>query len=201
MPKRHPEEAREIAMVDANNFPVMTHHIEVMTIYRDGGRDYGPGIGIEFPTPTDKNAKKWLDTMLEQTPGPIYLTPEGKYVAYARPMYHTVDEIFLFIGTDPEDPTDLGGEVEFWMGRGEDAEKHVITKTSVVFVPKGLVHGPIVFKNVRRPFKEIVIFTGPVLVEYGIEDWPPDYVPPKPPKDLPIVDTKRTKLITKHIPK
>jgi hypothetical protein len=81
------------------------------------------------------------------------------------------------------------------------AEKHVITKTSAVFVPKGLVHGPIVFKNVKRPFKEIVIFTGPVLVEYGIEDWPPDYVPPKPPKDLPTVNTKKTKLITKHIPK
>jgi len=114
---------------------------------------------------------------------------------------HTVDEIFLFLGTDPEDPSDLGGEVEFWIGRGEDAEKHIITKSSCVFIPAGLVHAPIVFRKVRRPFKEIVIFTGPVLVEYPVEDWPPEYVPMKPPPGLPIVDTKRTKLITKWVPK
>ena len=33
------------------------------------------------------------------------------------------DELFLYYGSDPADNTRLGGEVEFWLGHGKDAEK------------------------------------------------------------------------------
>jgi hypothetical protein len=65
-----------------------------------------------------------------------------------KPHNHDFDEYIGFLGTNPEDPTDLGGEVEIWLG-GE--EKHVITKSCAVFVPRGLYHTPITIKRVDRP--------------------------------------------------
>ena len=40
-------------------------------------------------------------------------------------------EILGFFGSNPEDPYDLGGEVELWL---ED-EMHLITRSSMVFIP------------------------------------------------------------------
>lgn len=75
------------------------------------------------------------------------------------PHTHDQDEYWIFVGTDPKNNKDLGGEVEFWMGEGDEAEKYIITEPSVVYVPAGVVHLPIVFKNIRRPF-----FSIPILV-------------------------------------
>jgi len=68
--------------------------------------------------------------------------------------YHDFDEYLIFIGTDPKNPSDLGGEVELWLGD----EKYIITKNTAVFVPKKLEHCPLKFHKVTRPF--IFIRTG-----------------------------------------
>jgi hypothetical protein len=60
---------------------------------------------------------------------------------------HDYDEVIAFFGTDLNDPDDLGAEVELWL---ED-EKHIITKTSLVFVPAGLRHCPLIFLKVDKP--------------------------------------------------
>jgi hypothetical protein len=60
---------------------------------------------------------------------------------------HDFEEVITFFGTNPEDPTDLGGEIEFWLGN----EPHTITKSSVIFVPRGVVHCPLILKKVNRP--------------------------------------------------
>ena len=60
---------------------------------------------------------------------------------------HDYDEIILHIGTDPNNPEDIGGEVEFVV----DGEKLTIDRTSALFVPKGLKHGPLTWKRVDRP--------------------------------------------------
>lgn len=60
---------------------------------------------------------------------------------------HDFDEVITFFGTNPEDPHDLCGEVELWLGD----EKHILTKSCVVFVPKGLKHCPLVIRRVDRP--------------------------------------------------
>jgi hypothetical protein len=67
------------------------------------------------------------------------------------PHKHDDDEMFIFLGTNPEDVNDLGAEVEFWLGEGEQTEKIAINTPSFVFVPKGLMHMPLYFRNVRRP--------------------------------------------------
>jgi hypothetical protein len=74
-----------------------------------------------------------------------------------RPHNHDWDEYIMFIGTSPEDPWDLGGEVEFWL---ED-EKHIINKTCALFVPRGVYHCPFYIRKVDRPF--VLITTGGAL--------------------------------------
>jgi len=44
------------------------------------------------------------------------------------------DELFLFMGTNPEDISDLGAEAEFWLGEGEELEKIEINTSACVFV-------------------------------------------------------------------
>ena len=68
---------------------------------------------------------------------------------------HTFDEVIAFLGTNREDPKDLCGEVELWL---ED-EKHILTKSCLVFVPKGMKHCPLIIRRVDRPIFHFT--TGP----------------------------------------
>jgi hypothetical protein len=61
---------------------------------------------------------------------------------------HDFDEILGFVGSDWEKPGDLCAELEFWM----DDEKYIITKSCLVFVPKGLRHCPLKILKCDRPF-------------------------------------------------
>jgi hypothetical protein len=63
------------------------------------------------------------------------------------PHVHDSDEIIGFFGNNPEDPYDLGGEIELWI---ED-EKHIITRSSLIFVPAGMKHNPLILRRVDRP--------------------------------------------------
>ncbi|MCX7911652.1 MAG: cupin domain-containing protein [Dehalococcoidales bacterium] len=73
------------------------------------------------------------------TPGPN----PGIFEAHSHPY----DEMIGFVGTNPEDPYDLGAEATLWI---ED-EKYVITRSFLAFFPKGVVHCPLTVSNVRRP--------------------------------------------------
>jgi len=64
------------------------------------------------------------------------------------------DEVFLFLSSDSTNPDgELGAEIDFTMGEDPDHTElyHFNTSTSV-FVPRGVVHLPIYFKQVKRPF-------------------------------------------------
>lgn len=67
--------------------------------------------------------------------------------AVVEPHTHDFDEILAFFGSNPEDYHDLGGEVELWLGD----EKHILTKSCMVFIPKGLQHNPLIFRRIDRP--------------------------------------------------
>jgi quercetin dioxygenase-like cupin family protein len=67
---------------------------------------------------------------------------------------HDFDEYIGFIGTrGQQDPHGLGGEIEFWLS----GEKYLLTKSCLIFVPKGLKHCPIRFNRIDSP---IIFFTG-----------------------------------------
>jgi len=69
---------------------------------------------------------------------------------------HDQDEILCFIGANPMDYRDFGAEVYIILG--EEKEKHIINTTSFIYVPKGLLHCPLVFTRVDKPivFADIV---------------------------------------------
>ena len=66
-----------------------------------------------------------------------------------KPHTHDFHELLCFIGGDPTNITDFGGEIEMCLG--EEQEKHLITSTSVVSIPPGLIHCPLIVKRVDKP--------------------------------------------------
>ena len=78
---------------------------------------------------------------------PLFMVKEP----HAHPSY----EVLCFIGGNPLNIRDFGGEVELTMGD----EKHIINSTSFVIVPPGLPHCPLNFKKVDKPFMFMVILT------------------------------------------
>jgi hypothetical protein len=78
------------------------------------------------------------------------------------PGLHTHDfpEIVLLVGSNPRDLADLGGRVSWGMGEGDHAERFTLTKTTAIYVPAGLAHGPLVFERVDRPILNIAIGLG-----------------------------------------
>ena len=66
---------------------------------------------------------------------------------------HDFDEIVCFFGTNPNDPYNLCGEIEFWL---ED-EKHIIRNSCIIWIPKGLKHGPQNVVMVERPIFHVAI--------------------------------------------
>ncbi|NLE11838.1 MAG: hypothetical protein GX630_10075 [Actinobacteria bacterium] len=85
--------------------------------------------------------------------------PNGKPVDIEIPHAHDFDEVIGFVGTNRNYPRELGGEIEFNIG----GEKHTITKTSLIFVPKGVQHCPVTFKRIDTP---IVMFEAANDPEY-----------------------------------
>jgi hypothetical protein len=60
---------------------------------------------------------------------------------------HDFDEVIGFIGSDPDNPRDLCGEVEFWL---ED-EKYVLKNSCLIYAPAGLKHCPLRVIRVEKP--------------------------------------------------
>jgi hypothetical protein len=119
-------------MFDKTIYPQTTIWVEIFHVYAAGA-----GIGIPSLEP---------------------FVFKGGVTAYMEGGHaHNFDELFLFIGTDPHDTLNLGGEVEFWLGEGEEAEKFVTTKATGEWVPAGLVHNPHYFRRVDKPFLMVVI--------------------------------------------
>ncbi len=69
---------------------------------------------------------------------------------------HNYDEIVIHLGTDPKNQEELGGEIEFMVG-GQPLK---INKTSAVYVPKGVKHGPLTWKKYSKPHLELTIMIG-----------------------------------------
>jgi hypothetical protein len=65
------------------------------------------------------------------------------------PHSHNFHELLCFIGGNPEDVTDLGAEVSICLG--DESEEHVFNTASIVSMPPGLKHCPLIVRKVTRP--------------------------------------------------
>jgi hypothetical protein len=79
------------------------------------------------------------------------------------PHEHKNPEAVIHIGTDPENPMDLGGEIWFYLG--PEQEKHVITQACLVYLPAGFIHSPWVIKKVTRPFIVVTVMQEDIHTE------------------------------------
>jgi hypothetical protein len=89
-------------------------------------------------------------------PGSFYV--EAVWVVGSIPRSHPehchdFDEIVGFVGSNMDDPTDLGGEIDFVV----DGVKTTITKTCFIHVPAGVKHGGLCFRKIDRPVFQIAM--------------------------------------------
>ena len=71
----------------------------------------------------------------------------------AKSHSHNYEEIVTLFGTDPDNPRDLCGEVEFWY----DNKQYTITESCIIYVPKGVEHCPLIFHRVERPIFHFIV--------------------------------------------
>lgn len=73
---------------------------------------------------------------------PIFLEKE--------PHTHDADEYLIFLGGHlPDLFSSFEAEIDLWLG--EEQEKYIITKPTIVFIPKGFPHTPLNFRNIVKP--------------------------------------------------
>jgi mannose-6-phosphate isomerase-like protein (cupin superfamily) len=69
---------------------------------------------------------------------------------------HDWDEVWVFAGTDREHPKELGAVLDFYLGD----EQYVIDKSCIVYIPRGLPHGPCGMRKIDRPLLFITMGNG-----------------------------------------
>ena len=72
---------------------------------------------------------------------------DGTVSKLGLPHVHDSDELLSFLGSNPDDPSDLCGEVEFHI----EGEKHILTKSTYIYIPAGVKHVPLYINRVDRP--------------------------------------------------
>ena len=84
-----------------------------------------------------------------------YSVVHEAHVNEATPHIHDFPIVMSFIGSNPSNIYDFDAEIEFTIG----GQKQVITATSVITVPPGTPHCPLVFKRIGKPvvFVEIML--------------------------------------------
>jgi uncharacterized RmlC-like cupin family protein len=78
------------------------------------------------------------------------------------PHAHKYDEFLIFLGaTLPDLCSSFDAEIDFWMGK--ELEKHTIKSTTVLFIPKGVLHCPLNFRVINKPVLFHALYLGPNL--------------------------------------
>jgi len=89
--------------------------------------------------------------------------PEPNMPVGHPPHIHKDAELLFHIGTNPDDPMDLGAEVEFYMG--PEMERYLITQSCVVYIPPGFIHAPWRPLKTYRPWIFVEVNQGPKHTE------------------------------------
>ena len=74
-----------------------------------------------------------------------------------KPHSHEGNEILGFLGSNPDDPSDLCGEVEIFI----EGEQHILTKSTYIYLPAGVKHVPLYINRVDRPIFHFFITLTP----------------------------------------
>jgi hypothetical protein len=83
------------------------------------------------------------------------------------PHIHQDPELLVALGTDMENPRDLGAKFEMCMG--PELESHIVTQSTMIWIPARFVHAPFRVLEVTRPFLFIQCQYAPKLTETGLK--------------------------------
>lgn len=115
----------------------------------------GNVTGRQYPTMTLMSSKLVPGNTTYLEAGWIWEMPDPNPHIFEH-VHDKYNEIVLHIGSDPKNPEDLGAEIEFVV----DGEPLKIDKTSALFIPAGVKHGPVIWKKVTRPHIQMAIVLG-----------------------------------------
>ncbi len=121
-----------------------------------------PTIGTpEFREMYNKFAHRvlWMDDKV--VPGAFQMNTAWYFsVPEKDPVFeghqHPDAELIGFFGSNPDDPYDLGAEIEVAI----NGERHLLTRSTLMFVPPNVPHMPMSIKKVDRPVFHFSIVTG-----------------------------------------
>ena len=139
---------------DLSGAPAATVSEEAMKAYRNFGERQLWIDGNCVPGSFQMNTCFWMRPNAEM----IRSRPDAPV---SQPHSHPYPEILGFVGTDPENPLELGGVVEFWI----DGECHHLTKSTMVYIPPNLPHCPLM--TVEQGDKPIFHFSVVMNETYG----------------------------------
>ncbi len=83
------------------------------------------------------------------------------------PHIHQDPELLVALGTDMANPRDLGAKLEMCMG--PEMESHIVTESTMIWVPARFIHAPFRVLEVTRPFLFIQCQYAPKLTETGLK--------------------------------
>ncbi|MDR1726773.1 MAG: hypothetical protein LBT74_02390 [Acidobacteriota bacterium] len=83
------------------------------------------------------------------------------------PHVHDVPELLALLGTDMDKPRDLCAKVEMCMG--EEMESHIVTESTIIWIPPRFVHAPFRVLEVTRPFVLVQCQYAPKFTEKGLK--------------------------------
>jgi hypothetical protein len=88
----------------------------------------------------------------------------------AEPEVNDFDQFLLFVGSDINNLGDFQAEIELPMGK--EKTKQIINEPKLVYIPQGLIHGPVNFKSIKKPIAFLSINFSP---KYSTKWVAPDY--------------------------
>jgi hypothetical protein len=83
------------------------------------------------------------------------------------PHIHNDPELLVALGTDMSNPKDLGADMEMCMG--PEMESHIVTESTMIWIPAKFIHAPFRILKVRRPFLFIQCQYAPKLTETSLK--------------------------------
>jgi hypothetical protein len=75
---------------------------------------------------------------------------------------HDFDQILVFAGPNPLNADDFDAEIVFHLG--DEEEEYIVTKPTIIHVPKGLTHGPLLWKRLGKPVEFLDISLTPKYI-------------------------------------
>ena len=123
----------------------------------------------EFRTLYQKFAKRilWMDS--DVCPGAFqmntawYFNVPERDPIFTEHSHSDTSELIGFFSSDKDNPYDLGGAIEFSVG----GEAHLLTKSTMIYIPAGIKHNPMRILRVDRP---IFHFSVVMTEKYGDSD-------------------------------